>query len=86
MFLLIGWPIGVCGAILNTIVKPSMEIGEQIRVLRKAKGIKQADLAKLVGKSSDAISQIERGIHSPTQKTLDLICHHLGVEQKLVLR
>lgn len=61
-----------------------MGIGEQIRYHRQALGMKQVDLARSVGKTSDAISQIERGRHAPSQATIDKICTTLGIKQFLI--
>ena len=62
-----------------------LSIGQQIRFYRDAKDITQTTLAAEIGMSRDHISQIERGLSLPSQKTLDLICNKLDLEQKLVL-
>lgn len=48
----------------------SGNIGIIVRELRKRAGLTQDDLAEQTGRSVDAISQIERGVNSPTIDTL----------------
>jgi transcriptional regulator with XRE-family HTH domain len=77
--------MSVSGVVL-LIITLLMEIGKQIRLFRKGKGLKQGDLAGMIDKTPDCISQIERGVHYPTLATLDKICDALGVDYKLVFR
>lgn len=56
-----------------------MNIGESIRMLRKAAGMSQQELADKVGLSRPAISQIEGGKNHPTERTLDAICETLYI-------
>ncbi len=55
-------------------------MNEQLRLknnvaeTRKAKGLSQADLAKLVGVSRNTISSIETGQYEPTAKLALLLC------------
>lgn len=55
-----------------------MKIGEQIMVLRKQKGLTQAELGRLVGVSSQAVSKWESG-GAPDVEMLPSIATALGV-------
>jgi len=57
----------------------SQTIGEDIRKLRKARSMTLTDLSNKVGISVSGLSQIERGISSPTVKALFEISRGLGV-------
>lgn len=50
-----------------------MTIGQVIKILLKKKNITQLQLAKKIGKSTTAISQIVKGQYSPTPETLEKI-------------
>ena len=56
------------------------DMGGQIRDLRKAKGLKLADLSRLTGKSIGYLSQIERNISEPSLRALQEISNSLGVQ------
>jgi len=57
-----------------------MSIGENIRRIREAQGMKQTDLAKLVGyKTRSSICKIESGECDPSQKSLARIAAVLNV-------
>jgi transcriptional regulator with XRE-family HTH domain len=43
-----------------------MTIGEHIMLLRKQKGLSQADLGKTIGTSGDIVGRYERNIMSPS--------------------
>tara|TARA_R100000773_G_C4219428_1_gene118017 strand:+ start:2794 stop:3093 length:300 start_codon:yes stop_codon:yes gene_type:complete len=43
------------------------EIGKRLKLLRQEAGLKQADIAKLVGHSNNVVGRIERG-----EQTIDL--------------
>lgn len=55
------------------------QIGVAVRELRKAKGMNQASLAEVTGRSTDAISQIELGKRLPSLETLLSLAAALGV-------
>ncbi len=55
-------------------------LGERLRVLRQDQGLKLKDLAQRTDMSIALISQIERGISSPSMRTLRLLCVALGVD------
>lgn len=55
-------------------------LGERLRALRQDQGLKLKDLAQRTDMSIALISQIERGISSPSMRTLRLLCVALGVD------
>jgi transcriptional regulator with XRE-family HTH domain len=59
---------------------PGVPIGEQIRDLRKAKGLTITELAKRINRSTGYVSQIERNISSVSISTLQKIAAVLGVQ------
>ena len=61
-----------------------MKIGEVINSIIKKKGITQSELAKKIGKSPTAISQIIKGVYDPNPETLDKICEVLEVPKAIV--
>jgi len=54
-------------------------MGQRIRKLRAAKGLRQNDLAKKTGLSQGAISRIERGLLAPSHATVAKIAEALEV-------
>src|ERR1022692_1887745 len=62
-------------------MSPSSEvrIGERIRFYRQAKGKTQAVVAGLAGVTEDYLSQIERGLKTPTLALLHRFAKILGV-------
>ena len=54
-------------------------IAGQVRSRRKAQGMRQAQLAEAIGKTSEAISNIERAKSLPALDTLMAIAEALGV-------
>lgn len=65
----------------------SRDIGLAVKEIRKAKGMTQAELADATGRSTDAISQIERGVSVPSVDTLVSLTKALStsVDQLLVI-
>ena len=57
-----------------------MSIGRNIRVLRKANGMTQEELARMIGKTSQAVSQYERESNYPSRATLEKIAVALDVK------
>ena len=55
-------------------------LGPRLRALRQQRKISLMDLAKASGKSVGYVSQVERGISSPTLKELSLFSEVLGVD------
>lgn len=58
---------------------------ENMRKLRKAKGLKQKELAEMVGLSESAISQLESGKRFPSYETLLKIAEALDCESSDLL-
>ena len=54
--------------------------GKRVRELRKAKGLTQEEFARIIDKSVDTISNIERGFSATKMSTAALIAHELGAE------
>ena len=55
-------------------------IGKRVREARKNKGLTQDDLAALIDKTVETISNIERGVKLPGLATLEDIRKVLGVK------
>lgn len=66
-------PAGVATA------EPTASVGARIRDLRQARGISARSLAKSLGISPSAVSQIERGVMQPSVSRLIAITDALGV-------
>ena len=67
-------------------VSPKIEefdLSKLIAYYRKGTGLKQADLAKKTGLYQTTISEIERGVYTPTSETVKKICTALDIEQSL---
>jgi transcriptional regulator with XRE-family HTH domain len=64
----------------ETAVLQAIPMGEQIRDLRKARGMTIADLADKVGRSIGYMSQVERNMSSVTIPTLQKVANALGVQ------
>lgn len=54
-------------------------IGPRIAALREEKGLSQSALARLMGSSQSAVSQIESGERNPSFETIRQIAKALGV-------
>jgi len=55
-----------------------IDIGTRVRTFRTAKGWRQADLSKVSGLSTVAVSQIERGVTDPHTATVKALAEALG--------
>lgn len=55
------------------------KVNENIRLYRKKNKLSQSDLAKLLGKTKNVISNWERGDNSPRADTLEEICRILKI-------
>lgn len=64
----------------------SRQIGEDIRALRKARGLTLKDLAAAIGRSLGWLSQIERGQTTPSVRDLGLIADHFGINISFFFR
>jgi transcriptional regulator with XRE-family HTH domain len=63
----------------------SSKVGERLRDIRKRSNIKLAELASLTGISIGTISQLERGLASPTVRTIFTISSALGISPARLL-
>lgn len=61
-----------------------MELGKVIARFIKQKGMTQVEVAKKIGKSPTALSQIVKGVYSPNPETLDKICEVLEIPKPLL--
>lgn len=61
-----------------------MKLGEQIKQIRKKKGLSQKQLAKQIGISANAMCSIENGKAWASQETIESICKLLCIELKLI--
>jgi len=59
--------------------QPEIRIGERLRFYRQAKGKTQAVVAGLAGVTEDYLSQIERGLKTPTLPLVHRFSKILGV-------
>lgn len=64
---------------LQDVLKIDQRIGQEIRDLRRARNLTITDLSELSGISRGYLSQVERGISSPSVKALHSISRALGV-------
>lgn len=62
------------------------QIGQDIRALRKARGLTLAQLAGAIGRSLGWLSQIERGQTAPSVRDLGLIADQLGISISFFFR
>jgi transcriptional regulator with XRE-family HTH domain len=68
-----------CAEYPSNPIRLSMTIGEHIMLLRKKKGLSQADLGKSVGTSGDIIGRYERDIMTPSIEVIIKIADALEV-------
>lgn len=54
-------------------------LGRQIRALRNARGLNQERLAEMIGRSTETVSNIERGRTLPSLPTLEGLARSLGI-------
>ncbi|MBO9330635.1 hypothetical protein A6B37_03095 [Achromobacter sp. HZ01] len=55
-------------------------LGERLRAARLQQGLKLKDVAERADMSIALISQVERGLSSPSMRSLRAICHALGID------
>lgn len=60
-------------------------VGSNIRLVRKRRGLKIADLAQLIGRSSQRVSVIEQGRYPQSLEILNMCAVALKVPTKLFL-
>ena len=63
----------------NSLRSPSEPVGQQIRELRRSRGLTLTDLATAIGRSVGHLSELERGVSPITLDTLDKIARTLDV-------
>ena len=59
--------------------------GENLRRIRKAKGISQDELARVLGTSKQVISRYENGQRSPKLSTVEEYADRLGVSVAMMV-
>ncbi len=64
----------------------SEPIGEQVRALRKARGLTQEELAVRIGTRQPIIARLEGGAHIPTWRTLNRVAKALGATVNVELK
>jgi ribosome-binding protein aMBF1 (putative translation factor) len=62
------------------------ELGDEVRALRRKRGLTQTELAKLAATSQAAIARIEAAGPEPRLSTLERIGHALGVDLVVTFR
>jgi transcriptional regulator with XRE-family HTH domain len=63
-------------------MKPRNQLGNQIRLLRLKKGIKQEELSKAIGVSQTKLSKIENCHKEITEKELNNLCILINVTRQ----
>jgi transcriptional regulator with XRE-family HTH domain len=61
-----------------------MTIGQVIKKIIKKRGLTQVEVAKRIGKSTTALSQIINGVYEPNPESLDRICNVLNVPKPIL--
>lgn len=64
----------------------SVQLGRDLRALRKTCGMSQYELAEATGLPQSYLSTIERGQANPTVRLLTLISNQLGADLVIVRR
>ena len=62
-----------------------MTIGQNIRALRKKKGLTQAQLGALCGISGGAVGSYENGITVPKRRVVEKLAHALDVPAERIM-
>jgi transcriptional regulator with XRE-family HTH domain len=57
-------------------------LGLRLKAIRKQKGLTQGELAERIGRSMDAVSNLERGKSLPSFETIELLCQVLEIPLK----
>ena len=58
-----------------------IEFGNNLRKFRKAKGLSQENLARVINKNVSTIARFENGKLSPNAEEISLICDELGINE-----
>mgnify|MGYP001439702268 CR=1 FL=1 len=59
--------------------KRKITVGEKIKIWRKQRKLTQEKFADLIGRSTDAVSMIERGVNLPSNQTLEQMSKILNI-------
>lgn len=59
----------------------NIEFGNNLKKVRKMKGLNQENLARIIGKDISTISRFEKGTLSPNAEEISLICAELGINE-----
>lgn len=60
---------------------PEMSIAERLKVVRRARGLTQQQMANLLGISRPTVAQLEGGRHQPSNEVLEAIVAELNVSR-----
>lgn len=61
-----------------------MTIGQVIKKIIKKRGLTQVEVAKSIGKSTTALSQIINGVYEPNPESLEKLCSVLDVPKPIL--
>jgi transcriptional regulator with XRE-family HTH domain len=61
-----------------------MTIGQVIKKIIKKRGLTQVEVAKSIGKSTTALSQIINGVYEPNPESLEKLCSVLEVPKPIL--
>jgi len=61
------------------------ELGEKVKLLRNRRGLKQDDLAEVLGLSRGQISNLEKGRRNLSLKQLEKLCEYFCVDMSFFL-
>lgn len=61
------------------------DLGEKVKLLRKRRGLKQDDLAKVLDLSRSQISNLEKGRRNLSLKQLEKLCEYFKVDMSYFL-
>ena len=79
MFGRIGFSFYLCRR-LTTLLPPTMELRDAIRMRRKELGMTQKVMAELSGVNISTVKDIERGVANPSWSTVQKVLHVVGLE------
>ena len=54
------------------------QFSQRLKLLRKAKGLSQDELALAIGRTKETVSHLERGLSFPNAETFDRLCKELS--------
>ena len=59
--------------------EPAIQVGENIKVARKAKGLTQKEMASLMNTNQQQYSRYETGVHELGYQQIKLVCNILDI-------